>query len=105
MPVLSAAKPQCMLIFSAQPRETVVAKVRRIAETRILMLLKLVFWTLKVEVGILQRWRSGKVQKLREDLLSYLYVYLKDPGKSIRGRQGEVGVSECWNALLYCLAG
>lgn len=45
MPVLSAAKPQCMLICSAQPREREVASVRRMAEARILMLSHVVVFT------------------------------------------------------------
>lgn len=35
MPVLSAANSQCMLIFSATPRDRVVARARMIAEARI----------------------------------------------------------------------
>lgn len=37
MPVWSAAKSQCMLIFSATPRDRVVARARMIAEARIVI--------------------------------------------------------------------
>lgn len=69
MPVPSAAKSQLMLIFSATPRDRVVAMARAIAETR--MVVSLLVYVLLLAARVLVYGKTW-FEWFRDDLPVYV---------------------------------